>query len=211
MTLKSIALIGAAIAALAGPAIAGTNILPGSGATVVGSSLYNGFNEANAAENLINGTSLQTYPDGDTRWVFADGASGDQTLVVTLSSLTSIEQAGFTYSGIDRIPTSFEVLTSTDGTTFTPVAGPSTPAYGSSTPEDMQLSFASTPAKYVEFDFGQNSIGDCAGCGGGSGQGAGIIALSLAVPEPTTWAMLVLGLGAIGFAARRRPLAVAVA
>ena len=38
-----------ATAALSGPAIAGSNILPGSGATVTGSSIHAGFNATIAA------------------------------------------------------------------------------------------------------------------------------------------------------------------
>ena len=104
--------------ALSGPAIAGGNILPGSGATVTGSSIHAGFDATAAAGNLINGTMDITFGDGDTRWVFADGSSADQTLTVDLGSLFSVDSADFSYSGVDRIPLSFEVLTSTDGVTF---------------------------------------------------------------------------------------------
>ena len=73
-------------AALSGPAIAGGNILPGSGDTVTGSSIHAGFDATAAAGNLINGTMDMTFGNGDTRWVFADGSSADQTLTVDLGS-----------------------------------------------------------------------------------------------------------------------------
>jgi hypothetical protein len=192
-------LIGVAVAALAGPVLAATNLLPSGSATVSGSSIHDGFNQPNAASNLVNGTSLQTYPNGDTRWVFADGSSADQTLVVNLGSAEAFDFAGFVASGQDRIPTSLEILTSSDGITFTPVAGPSAvTGYGSAGLFDDGLSFKTVDAQYVEYDFGGGSISDCNGCGGGANQGAGIVSLALAVPEPATWAMMLLGVGMIG-------------
>jgi F5/8 type C domain len=194
-------------AALSGPAIAGGNILPGSGATVTGSSIHAGFDATAAAGNLINGTMDLTFGDGDTRWVFADDSSADQTLTVDLGSLFSVDSADFSYSGVDRIPLSFEVLTSTDGVTFNVVAGPSPVTdFGTDAILTMQSSFAPTPAKFVEFDFGQFSGIDAAngGTGGGPGQGAGINQLSVeAVPESSTWAMMGIGFAALAFAGYR--------
>ena len=57
-------LVGIALAALSGPAMAG-NILPGSGDTVVGSSIHAGFDPVVAAGNLINGTSNPAYFNSD--------------------------------------------------------------------------------------------------------------------------------------------------
>lgn len=206
-------LIGAAVAAFSGPAMAGINILPGSGDTVTGSSIHSGFDSTIAAGNLINGTFNAAYYNSDPRWVFADGSSAEETLVVDLGSDRSVDYAGFVYNGQDRIPTSFEVLTSTDGIHFTTVAGPSaTTYYGLPGLYDTEYSFVPTHARYVEYDFGANSIGTgCPGCGGGLGQGAGIYSLDIqAVPEPATWAMLILGVAMIGFAARRRSAGVVV-
>jgi hypothetical protein len=194
-------------AALSGPAIAGGNILPGSGATVTGSSIHAGFDATAAAGNLINGTMDITFGDGDTRWVFADGSSADQTLTVDLGSLFSVDSADFSYSGVDRIPLSFEVLTSTDGVTFNVVAGPSPVTdFGTDAILTMESSFAPTSAKYVEFNFGVFSGIDSAngGTGGGSGQGAGIQQLSVeAVPESSTWAMMGIGFAGLAFAGYR--------
>jgi hypothetical protein len=97
-------------------------------------------------------------------------------------------------------------LTSTDGTNFTLVAGPSvtTPAdYGTAGIWTSAYSFAPTLAQYVEYNFGANSIGT--GGGGGLGQGAGIYQLDIqAVPEPATWAMMLVGFGGLGAAMRSR-------
>jgi hypothetical protein len=193
-------LIALASAAVCGPAMAGANILPGSGATVAGSSLHDGFNESAAAGNLINGTTDPTFGNGDTRWVFADGSSADQTLIVDFGSDKSVDFAGFAYSGEDRTPISFEILTSTDGTHFTAVGGPTLITPGSPGVDSASSTFAPTLAQYVEYDFGANSTNEgCAGCGGGPGQGAGIVSLNIgAVPEPATWAMMLFGVGMIG-------------
>jgi opacity protein-like surface antigen len=77
-------LICVTIAALSGSAMAGTNILPGSGDTVTGSSIQAGFDTTIAAGNLINGTLNAAASDGDARWVFADLSTADQTLTVDL-------------------------------------------------------------------------------------------------------------------------------
>ena len=110
-------------------------------------------------------------------------------------------------NGVDRIPLSFEVLTSTDGVTFNVVAGPSPVTdFGTDAILTMESSFAPTPAKFVEFDFGQFSGIDPAngGTGGGSGQGAGIYQLSVeAVPESSTWAMMGIGFAGLAFAGYR--------
>ncbi len=204
LTKTAVALATLAVAALCSPAMAATNILPGSGATVTGSSLHSGFNESVAAGNLINGTSTDAYGNGDARWVFADN-NGSETLTVNLGSNHSVTEAGFTYNGLDRIPTSSEVLTSLDGTHFKVVAGPNvTSVYGTAGHDNTTYAFAPTLAKYVEYDFGTNSIGGF-GNGGGPNQGAGIYQLNIAaVPEPATWAMFLLGVGMVGATARLR-------
>jgi hypothetical protein len=194
-------------AALSGPAIAGGNILPGSGDTVTGSSIHAGFNATIAAGNLINGTLNPAFGNGDPRWVFADGSSADQTLTVDLGSLFSVDSADFSYNGVDRFPLSFEVLTSTDGVTFNVVAGPSPVTdFGTDVTITSESSFAPTSAKYVEFNFGQFSGIDPGngGTGGGPDQGAGIYQLSVGVvPEPSTWAMMGIGFAALAFAGYR--------
>jgi len=200
-------LVGIALAALSGPAMAG-NILPGSGDTVVGSSIHAGFDPVVAAGNLINGTSNPAYFNSDPRWVFADGSSSEETLVVNLGSSQSVDAAGFAYNGQDRIQTSFSVLTSTDDATFKLIAGPfpTTAAdYGLPGIYTTESFFAPTSAQYVEFDFGTDSIGGFGG-GGGVGQGAGIYQLFVqdahAVPEPLTLSLF--GAGLAGAAALRR-------
>jgi F5/8 type C domain-containing protein/PEP-CTERM motif-containing protein len=198
-------LIGLACAALSGHAMAATNILPGSGDTVAGSSIHSGFSSSVAGGNLINGTSNAAYYNGDTRWVFADGDGAEETLTVDLGSKMSVDAAGFSYSGVDRVPTSFEVLTSTTGSSFSVVAGPFTPPYGANTTYTYDKAFTPTLAQYVEFDFGTYSIADAPNAGGGVGQGAGISQLSVgAVPEPSTWAMMIVGFAGLGFAGYRK-------
>jgi len=199
-------LVGIALAMLSGPAMA--NILPFSGDTVVGSSLYPGFDGTVAAGNLINGTSNPAYFNTDPRWVFADNSSS-QTLIVNLGSSILINGAGYRYNGQDRIPTSFSLLTSTDGSTFNPVLGPiptTVADYGLPIIYTASFSFGPTLAQYVEFNFGADSIGGFGG-GGGPGQGPGIYQLAVEaapsrIPEPLTLSLF--GVGLAGAAALRR-------
>ena len=193
MMMRSI-LMGVAVAALAAPVLAATNLLPNGTATVSGySSIHSGFDPVQAAKNLVNGGTKQTYYNGDTRWVFDDSAAGstDQYIIVDLGKAEAFDFAGYAASTADRIPTSFSVEYSTDGTNFSDVTGASASNGG--------LSFKTVDAQYVEYLFGDGSTTTgCPGCGGGPGQGAGISSLALAVPEPAAWAMMLLGVGMIG-------------
>ncbi len=193
---------------MAGSAMAYTNILPGSGATVVGSSIHSGFDPAIAGGNLINGTSNPAYPNGDGRWVFADGNSDEETLTIDLGHAADVFSAGFVYSGQDRVPTAFSVYVSTDDVHFTLVAGPSAITdYGLPGLYDTEYSFTPHNVQYVRIDFGTDSFKspDCGNCGGGIGEGAGIVQLQIyAVPEPATWALMLVGFAGLGAAVRAR-------
>jgi len=201
---------------VAGSAFA-ANILPASGATVVGSSAYSSvqygtLDPAIAGGNLINGTSNPTLvggltPDPDPRWLFADGSSADQYLIVDLNSPKTVNYFEITYNGGDRAPLNYQVLTSSDGSTFTPITGYGPLANGILGDYTAEYTTASpVTTQYVEFFFGPGSFG-LPGNGGGAGQGAGIYQLDIElapVPEPAAWALMLVGFAGLGAALRRR-------
>ena len=191
------AAMGALVLASAGAASA-NNILPGSGDTVTGSSLYSGFNATTSSANLINGTSIGSYSNGDPRWVFGDN-DANETLTVDLGSLYSLDSFSAVYNGGDRVPTVVNILTSTDGTNFTQY-GSVTPTSNGNTSSELTalVTGNAVSAKYVEFAFGSGSVGS-------STNGAGVYQLAVsAAPEPAAWALLMLAVGMIGSSLRLR-------
>ena len=184
------AAMGALVLASAGAASA-NNILPNSGDTVTGSSLYPGFSASVASGNLINGTSNPAYFNTDPRWVFGDNDT-NEILTVDLGAVHSLDAFSIFYGGTDRTPASFEILTST-GSGFT--------SYGTVTPTSSGLATitgAPISAQYVEFAFGSGSAQN-------SVNGAGISQLAIsAAPEPAAWALLMVAVGMIGSSLRLR-------
>ncbi|MBC9882131.1 discoidin domain-containing protein [Bradyrhizobium sp. INPA01-394B] len=174
-----------------------SNVLPGSGATVTGTSLYPGFDSTAAAHNLIEGPPYQqAYFNTDTRWVFANGDIS-QALVVDLHTPTALNSFSILY-GADRAPAFFEILTSNDGTHFTAL-GSTIPFFDGSPHLFTATVNGFVDARYIEYYFG---IASPAAPDGGNG--AGIVQLTASIPEPSTWAMMILGFLGVGYMIRRR-------
>ncbi|MCP3442037.1 PEPxxWA-CTERM sorting domain-containing protein [Bradyrhizobium sp. CCGUVB14] len=174
-----------------------SNVLPGSGATVTGSSLYPGFDANAAAHNLIEGPPYQqAYFNTDSRWVFANG-DNSQSLLVDLHTPTALNSFSILY-GADRAPGFFEILTSNDGTNFTAL-GSTTPLFNSSPSLFTATVNGFVDARYIEYYFGTASPAAPNG-----GNGAGIIQLTASIPEPSTWAMMILGFLGVGYLIQRR-------
>ncbi|MFM9978726.1 MAG: PEPxxWA-CTERM sorting domain-containing protein [Sphingomonadaceae bacterium] len=97
---------------------------------------------------------------------------------------------------------------SSDGVTFTSFAANLSPIDNPLDPYLAEvLTFAATTARYVRFDMSRCPQPNPAGY---NGCGIGEVAfrnadVTGAIPEPATWAMIILGFGAIGSAMRRRP------
>ncbi|NTZ42124.1 PEP-CTERM sorting domain-containing protein [Altererythrobacter sp. SALINAS58] len=156
----------------------------------------------------------------------AIGGSASAAVTIDSSTITSVDgpseadgttTISFDEAGLAR-PTFMESLTftntlaglyaltvdtSSSGVDFTSIflSGSSgtfdlTEAFDNGTVEFWQMS-------NVALDAGQYTL-NIMGDNRGTGSLAGTITIGQAVPEPGTWAMMLLGFGAIGFAMRRR-------
>lgn len=103
-----------------------------------------------------------------------------------------------------------DLLWSLDGTSFSslgvfnPTDNPIEAGYG-----PQVFTFAPTDLRYVRFDMSgcPQNAGDYQACAIGEVAFRSTDVVTPAVPEPGTWAMMLLGFGAIGFSLRgRRPL-----
>jgi len=177
-----------------------SNILPADGipgSTEFSSVLTGAFNiNVGVAEtNLLTGSTNPTLSNGDTRFIFAN-SDPIQSITVKLNGLETLIGFGATFSSTDRVPSTFEVETSTNGTTFNVFGGPISTSGGGG--PDL-ITGAPVSALYIEYLFGP------AGGANGTPNGAGVSQLfASAVPEASTWAMMILGFVGIGFMSYRR-------
>lgn len=151
-----------------------------------------------AQTNLLTTTPVPWLANGDTRFIF-DNGDPIQSLIIKLGTTESLTAFGATFSSFDRVPGSFAVATSINGSIFTPfgtLASPNSvfPGGGS----DL-ISAAPVQALYVEYLFGP-AVG-----ANGAPNGVGVSEVfASAVPEASTWAMMILGFAGIGFMTYRR-------
>ena len=128
LTAFCLALAGVTGAAKAGPNVAlssdGASFVSASSAlepSQYGLTPING-GQATADANLLTTTPTVWLNDGDTRYLFSDSDTSE-SLIINLGSEQSLQSFGatwFTDLYHDRAPTSFTVLVSTDGITWTP-------------------------------------------------------------------------------------------
>ena len=178
--------------------------------SAVGSSSYPGYNDFYAIDV---GPGSAT-----TDWAsFGQGASSKLNLdlggVYQLSSVSVTDRVtsgggnGGYVGGTTDFTTSFSLTVYTDGTFTTAVGSPlvfSKPIPGSPTGvADFLSEFAVTglSGRYVQYTV--------LAAGPSNNPGLSNISFTTRVPEPGTWALLVVGFGMVGFAARRRKSAVA--
>ena len=185
---------------------------PGSG------SIVDTYNQSGLSVGYTSGvTNFNTYIAGNPRHsvIFSGfewfSNQGTTTAMVTydLGSVLGIDRLALwneEFSGIGLL----DLLTSTDGVTYT--------ALGSFTPTDNPpgvsgdtygadvFSFAATSARYVRFSMSrcpQPNGNNYTACSIGEVAFRSAVVNS-GVPEPATWAMMLLGFGALGFALRRQ-------
>ncbi len=189
---------GATLLMTAAGATAASNVaLTSDGASFVSASSFLDFQgmygitvdpggQTTAQDNLLTTTPTPYTSNNETRYIFGANDS-NETVIIDLGSEKSLVSLGATWFDAayqDRAPSSVSVSFSNDGSTFgTPVSGGSLPYGGSS---DFIALAAPVTAQYVEYSFG------------GSGGVAIAEVFANAVPEPETWALMLLGVGAIG-------------
>jgi len=194
---KLIACAGFAAAVLASApvAMAATNLaLSSEGASFVAGSSFigiGGYSQPIAEANLLTNTPADAFPyDHDTRYIFAGGQGSTQTLEIDLGAVENVASFAATFGATDRTAQGLTVSYSTDGISFTTIANAG--VLNGAGDEYTVSGFAPVSAEYVIYNFG----GPSSQYGYG---GTGISQLfATAVPEPATWAMMLLGLGAIG-------------
>ncbi|WP_375289802.1 PEPxxWA-CTERM sorting domain-containing protein [Qipengyuania sp.] len=178
--------------------------------------------------NLIDGSGLDTSGLHDSSfgnmWM-TDLGEPTGVLTFDLGGLYSLDSASLwqynfgtntpVISTLDRGVDRFRILTSVDGVTYDEVFSGNMTRSPDGSPVGAQVfSLAPVDARFVQLDLLSNfSIGtiyeDSYPIGlsevrfGGSVAGA--------VPEPTTWLLLVMGIGAVGAAMRRKKVSIAYA
>lgn len=211
--------------AMAAPVAAQTIIAPTSGVIDSGGpgfgSLTDTFNQAGLSANYTAGvTNFDAYLAGNpthslvfsgNEW-FSDSGTNAATVTYNFGSAVGIDRLALwneDASGIGVLGLS----TSLDGVTFTNLGSfnPFNTTFNVDYPAEV-FSFAATSAQYVRFTMTEcpQSGGNFVGCAIGE-VAFRSAAVDNAIPEPSTWALLILGFGAVGGAMRGRRLRLAQA
>jgi len=177
-----------------------------SGSSIIADGTFGlSISHAQMEANLLTNTPSPAISNGDERYIFGDSDPAG-TIVIDLGSeraLTSIGAIVDTPAMGDRPISAFSVEISTDGMNFTPWG--SEPINGMTT-DPLSIAGSGT-AQYVLYDFGPT--GTPYGLGNG---GSGISQLEAnGVPEPASWAIMLVGFGAVGATMRSRRRQVAAA
>lgn len=201
----------------AAPALAQEIIAPTSAAINSGGpgfgSINDTRNQSGLSSNYVSGVTnfdayIATNPThtlvfSGAEWFSNIGSSA--TVTYDLGSIFSIDRFALWNEEVSGIGT-FDLFTSTNGVDFasiltaSPVNNPDGSAYGA-----QIFDFAATDARYARLAMSNcpqapSSFNSCA-----IGEVAfRTAAVAGAVPEPGTWAMMLLGFGAIGSSMRRR-------
>ena len=160
------------------------------------------LNVANATHNLLFGTSLQTLPDGDTRWIFKDGPNVDQQLLIGFAAPTTIASFAVTYDNLDRGGATFAIFgkSTPDFVTGTFIAGQINNIHGATQTYTELIPTAPVTFQYYDYYFGNGSGSWPSGGFSGPEIGAGLFqlfAIAPAVPEPASLGLLLTGLAGL--------------
>ena len=198
----------AAIAVAGAMTMASTPLLAANlalGAATSASSFYSGFGLQFLSSNVTDGIIIdQPHSAVDNSyWLSADNTHAGQWVQVDLGTAYQISSIVLydTHNHIhnDRGTRDFHLFLSSDGSSFATVA---ISAFSQAEwLNQTGLAFTlNNAARYVRFNV--DSTFGC--CGAGLAEMEVYGAAVTAVPEPETYAMMLAGLGLLGYAARRR-------
>jgi hypothetical protein len=157
--------------------------------------------------NLITNTPSPSINNGDTRYIF-DHYDPNATIEINLGQVRQIDTLGAIVTlVVDRpVVGPFSAEVSTDGSNFFNFGTPE--VITGSTTNPLQLTDTLQGVQYVRYHFGYSP--DYYG-GGGIGINQVLAEGPSGVPEPAEWALLVVGIGAMGAVVRGSRRAKAVA
>ena len=209
----------AAGAVSATPALAQAIVAPTSATINSGGpgdgSINNTFNQSGLATGYTSGvTNFDAYLAGTPQhtlvfacceWFSALGTSS-ASVTYDFGSALGLDALALWNEESSGIGT-LNLLWSLDGTSFSslgvfdPMDNPTGSGYG-----PQVFTFAPTDLRYVRFDMSDcpQNANDYQACAIGEVAFRSTDAVTPAVPEPGTWAMMLLGFGAIGFSLRGR-------
>lgn len=168
-----------------------------------GINLING-GQTTAQTNLLTGAQT-IYADqfDENRYIFSSTDSTPTVVIKLAAASTNLTNFGATWfnsSFQDRAPTTVSFAVSDDGSIFTPVGSyvwQGTPTDNGGA--DLVTLASGVSGQYVRYSFTVP---------GGVANASNAVAISSlsvgSVPEPSTWAMMILGFGTVGFALRNR-------
>jgi hypothetical protein len=212
---KSVTALGAlAVLATAGTAQAGTIIQPKNVTVIVGGELagspaVNMINQSGLSKKYVSGkTDFHTYLASNPIHSIAAGGEWLSTEPRTTAKITFdfgevIEFSGFAYWNEDASSLQSMIMSipfgGGYGSTSSYVQNIEGQAYGASVRNHQLIK-----SRYVSFDLYGCDMAGFSHNGCGMGEVAFHSTQMAAVPEPATWAMMIVGFGAVGSVVRRR-------
>ncbi len=158
---------------------------------------YLGTTSLNRYDFTFSADNTSTAPSPLARLVSFGFDAENPTSITEVSAFTAATNTNGNFNGLGQVDVCFYSGPNCNGNGGAGVGVNDTPFTGA-----FSLNYASgvTPPLVLEnFRARWQSTGPT---GAGSASGPGMVA---AVPEPTTWALMLIGFGAVGYSMRKRP------